>query len=59
MPSRHGAGNGRRHGFDDGAIREEVSADWSGRRLERVHLPLPEARRILEEWRANPAARRY
>jgi len=49
----------RAAGFDDGEIREEVSADWSARRLERVHLPLPEARRILEEWRAKPAARRY
>jgi len=49
----------RAAGFDDREIREEVSADWSGRRLERIHLPLPEARSILEEWRSNPAAQRY
>lgn len=46
-------------GFDDGDIRREVGAGWSERRLDRIHLPLPEARRILEEWKANPAARPY
>ncbi len=49
----------RAAGFDDGEIRREVVAAWPERSLERVHLPLPEGGRILEDWKANPAAQRY
>lgn len=49
----------RAAGFDDAAIRLEVAASWEGRRLDSLHVPLPEARALLRDWKTNPAARPY
>jgi tRNA(Arg) A34 adenosine deaminase TadA len=49
----------RSAGFDDVDIRREIAAGWTERSLDATHLPLPEARQLMEGWSANPAARPY
>jgi tRNA(Arg) A34 adenosine deaminase TadA len=49
----------RAAGFDDADIRREVAASWKERRLDSVHLPLPEATGLLRGWKDNPRARPY
>ena len=52
-------GDARAAGFDDADIRREVATSWEGRRLDSIHLPLPEARALLSDWKSNPSARPY
>jgi tRNA(Arg) A34 adenosine deaminase TadA len=40
-------------GFDDAAIYDEVSKPISNRSIPTLHLPLPDAEAVFQEWMAK------